>query len=207
MQGNRGGRKLLTGKRIGLGITASHCTYEDVIPKIQNFIDVGATVIPIITHSVLHAATRFGTGEEWIAKIEAFTGEKVISSIKEAEPFGPSNPLDAMVIAPMTGNSISKFANAATDSPVLMAAKATLRNGSPVILGISTNDALGLNGVNLMRLMATKHIFFIPYGQDDPIKKPNSMVARMTMLSETIEAAIEGKQIQPVLIERYKDAE
>ena len=137
---------MLEGKRIGLGITASHCTYEDVVPKIKSLTDAGATVVPIITPSVLHAATRFGTGEEWIEKIEKLAGEKVVSSIVEAEPFGPKNPLDCMVIAPMTGNSISKFANAATDSPVLMAAKATLRNGSPVVLGISTNDALGLNG-------------------------------------------------------------
>ena len=115
---------MLEGKRIGLGITASHCTYEDVVPKIKQFRDAGATVVPIITPSVLHAATRFGTGEEWIEKIEELAGEKVFHSIVEAEPFGPKNPLDCMVIAPMTGNSISKFANAATDSAVLMAAKA-----------------------------------------------------------------------------------
>lgn len=102
---------------------------------------------------------------------------------------------------------MSKFANAINDSPVLMAAKATLRNLKPVVLGISTNDALGLNGVNLMKLMATKNIYFIPYGQDDPIKKPNSLVARMSMLSETVEAALTGKQLQPVLVERFKDEE
>ncbi|MCT6816627.1 MAG: dipicolinate synthase subunit B [Lysinibacillus fusiformis] len=188
-----------------LGITASHCTYEDVIPKIQNFMDVGATVIPIITHSVLHAATRFGTGEEWIAKIEALTGEKVISSIKEAEPFGPSNPLDAMVIAPMTGNSISKFANAATDSPVLMAAKATLRNGSPVVLGISTNDALGLNGINIMKLLNAKNIYFIPFGQDSPHSKPNSLIADFDQMVDTVHAAItQKKQLQPLLIQYFK---
>ncbi len=100
---------------------------------------------------------------------------------------------------------MSKFANAMTDSPVLMAAKATLRNGKPVVLGISTNDALGLNGVNLMRLMTTKNIYFIPFGQDDPIKKPNSLVARMSLLDKTILAAIEGKQLQPVLVEKYRD--
>ena len=113
---------MLEGKRIGLGITASHCTYEEVVPRIKNLTDAGATVVPIITPSVLHAATRFGTGAEWIEKIEALAGEKVVSSIAGAEPLGPSKPLDCMIIAPMTGNSISKFANAATDSPVLMAA-------------------------------------------------------------------------------------
>jgi dipicolinate synthase subunit B len=110
-----------------------------------------------------------------------------------------------MVISPLTGNSMSKMANALTDSPVLMAAKATLRNGKPVVLGISTNDALGLNGVNLMRLMSTKNIYFIPYGQDDPEKKPNSMVARMSSLQDTVEAALEGRQLQPVIVERFRD--
>ena len=115
---------MLKGKRIGLGITASHCTYEEIIPVIDSLKDAGATVVPVITHSVLTAATRFGTGEEWIARIEAATGEKVISTIVGAEPFGPKTPVDCMIIAPMTGNSMSRFANAATDSPVLMAAKA-----------------------------------------------------------------------------------
>lgn len=196
---------MLTGKRIGLGITASHCTYEEVVPKITDLRKAGATVIPIITHSVLTAATRFGTGEEWIKKIESIAGEKVVSSIVEAEPFGPKNPLDCMVIAPMTGNSISKFANAATDSPVLMAAKATLRNGSPVVLGISTNDALGLNGVNIMKLLNSKNIYFIPFGQDDPYKKPNSLIADFTKMVDTVEEAIVNKkQIQPLLIQYKK---
>lgn len=196
---------MLKGKRIGLGITASHCTYEEVVPKIKDLKDTGATVIPIITHSVLTAATRFGTGEEWIKKIESITGEKVISTIVEAEPFGPKNPLDCMIIAPITGNTISKFANAQTDSPVLMAAKATLRNGSPVVLGISTNDALGLNGVNIMRLLNSKNVYFIPFGQDDPYKKPNSLIADFSKMVATVEEAIVNKkQIQPLLIQYKK---
>lgn len=193
---------MLTGKKIGLGITASHCTYEDVVPKIQDFLDAGATVVPIITNSVLTAATRFGTGEEWIQKIEEISGEKVVTSIAGAEAFGPKNPLDCMVIAPMTGNSISKFANAATDSAVLMAAKATLRNGSPVVLGISTNDALGLNGINVMKLLNAKNIFFIPFGQDDPHKKSTSLIADFSQMVQTVDVAIhERKQIQPLLIQ------
>lgn len=196
---------ILEGKRIGLGITASHCTYEDVVPKIASFREAGATVVPIITPSVLHAATRFGTGEEWIEKIEQLSGEKVVSSILEAEPFGPKNPLDCMVIAPMTGNSISKFANAATDSPVLMAAKATLRNGSPVVLGISTNDALGLNGMNIMKLLNAKNVYFIPFGQDDPIKKPTSLISDFTKMLETVSFALaHKKQLQPIFIQYFK---
>ena len=149
--------------------------------------------------------TRFGTGKEWIEKIEKLAGEKVVSSIVEAEPFGPRNPLDCMIIAPMTGNSISKFANAATDSPVLMAAKSTLRNGSPVVLGISTNDALGLNGMNIMKLLNAKNVYFIPFGQDDPINKPTSMIADFDKMLETVHHAITyKKQFQPIIIQYFK---
>lgn len=196
---------MLQGKRIGLGITASHCTYEDVVPKITTLREAGATVVPVVTHSVLTTTTRFGSGEEWIKKIEELAGSKVIKSIVEAEPLGPKMPLDAFIIAPMTGNTMSKFANAATDSPVLMGAKATLRNGSPVILGISTNDGLGLNGHNLMKLINAKNVFFIPFGQDDPFKKPTSLIADFDKLVETVAYAIEHKkQIQPIIIQYLK---
>ncbi|KMY44961.1 dipicolinate synthase subunit B [Bacillus sp. FJAT-27916] len=193
----------ISGKRIGFGLTGSHCTYDEVYPQIENLVNEGAEVIPVVTHTVKNTDTRFGKGEDWIARIEKLTNRKVIDTIVDAEPLGPKMPLDCMVIAPMTGVSMSKFANAQNDSPVLMAAKATLRNHRPVVLGISTNDALGLNGVNLMRLLSTKDIFFIPFGQDDPYKKPNSMVARMESLIETVEHALEMKQIQPILIERF----
>jgi dipicolinate synthase subunit B len=195
----------LKGRKIGFGLTGSHCTYDAVFPEIEKLVNAGAEVLPVVTFTVKNTETRFGKGEDWVQRIEELTGNKVIDSIVKAEPLGPKIPLDCMVIAPLTGNSMSKFANAMTDSPVLMAAKATLRNQKPVVLGISTNDALGLNGVNLMRLMATKNIYMIPFGQDDPVKKPNSMVAKMEMLSETIVEAMNGKQLQPVLVERYKD--
>lgn len=194
----------LQGKRVGFGITGSHCTYEAVVPQIQKLVDIGVDVVPIVTFTVKNTVSKFGKGEDWVSKIEEITNKKVIDSIVDAEPLGPITPLDCMVIAPLTGNSLSKFANALTDSPVLMAAKATLRNQKPVVLGISTNDALGLNGVNLMKLLSTKNVYFIPFGQDDPIKKPNSLVADMSCLLDTIEAAIIGRQFQPLLIERYK---
>lgn len=192
---------MLEGKRIGLGITASHCTYEEVVPKITLLREQGATVVPIVSHSVLVAATRFGTGDEWVRKIEEAAGAKVISTIAEAEPLGPKAPLDCMVIAPMTGNSISRLANAATDSPVLMAAKATMRTGRPVVLGISTNDALGLNGVNIMKLINSKYIYFIPFGQDDPFKKPNSLISDFNLIVPTIVQAMAHQQLQPLLIQ------
>ena len=193
------------GLRIGFGLTGSHCTYDEVYPQIEKLVQAGAEVVPVVSYTVKNTDTRFGKGEDWIAKIEKLTGRKAIDSIVDAEPLGPKYPLDCMVIAPLTGVSMSKFANAQNDSPVLMAAKATLRNHRPIVLGISTNDALGLNGVNLMRLLSTKDIFFIPFGQDDPVKKPNSMVARMESLVETVEHALEGKQIQPIIVEKYRD--
>ncbi|MFC9596898.1 dipicolinate synthase subunit B [Peribacillus butanolivorans] len=195
----------LQGKRIGFGLTGSHCTYDEVFPEIEKIVNEGAEVIPIVTSTVQNTETRFGKGEDWVERIEKLTGNRVVDTIVKAEPLGPKLPLDCMVIAPLTGNSMSKMANALTDSPVLMAAKATMRNHRPVVVAISTNDALGLNGVNLMRLMAAKDIYFVPYGQDNPIGKPSSMVARMSMIRDTIIAAIAREQIQPVIVERFKD--
>ncbi|HEX6923356.1 MAG TPA: dipicolinate synthase subunit B [Bacillales bacterium] len=195
----------LEGKHIGFGLTGSHCTYEQVVPQVQKLVDAGARVTPFVTWTVKNTITRFGDGRDWVKKVEEITGNEVVDSIVKAEPYGPKDPLDCMVISPMTGNSISKFANAMTDSPVLMAAKATMRNRNPIVLGISTNDALGLNGVNIMRLISAKYIYFIPFGQDDPEKKPNSLVSRMDSLQETVEKALDGEQLQPVLVERFRD--
>ncbi|WP_370550837.1 dipicolinate synthase subunit B [Halobacillus sp. GSS1] len=194
---------ILKGKVIGFGLTGSHCTYHEVFPVMQELVDLGATVVPVLSYTVQKTDTRFGDASDHLEKIKEITGEEPILTIPDAEPLGPKRPLDCMLIAPLTGNSTSKFANALTDSPVLMAAKATLRNESPVVVAVSTNDALGLNGVNIMRLMATKNIYFVPLGQDHPFKKPNSLVADMTLIPKTIETALEGKQLQPVLIERY----
>ncbi|WP_181348663.1 dipicolinate synthase subunit B [Thalassobacillus sp. CUG 92003] len=197
--------KRLEGKTIGFGFTGSHCTYHEVFPELQKLVDMGADVIPVISSTVKSTDTRFGEAIAHVNKIEEITGKKVISTIPDAEPLGPKTPVDCMVIAPMTGNSTSKLANALTDSPVLMAAKATLRNRKPVVLAISTNDALGLNGVNIMKLMTAKHIYFVPYGQDNPYKKPTSLVSDMSLISETVLAALKGEQKQPVLIERYSE--
>ncbi|WP_202077194.1 dipicolinate synthase subunit B [Caldalkalibacillus salinus] len=194
----------LKGKTIGFGLTGSHCTFEEVMPEMQKLKDAGARVIPIVTHTLMTTDTKFGKSEDWLAQIKAITNEDIIDSIVKAEPIGPSKLLDVMVIAPMTGNSTSKLANALTDSPVLMATKATLRNQRPVVLGISTNDALGLNAANVAKLMNTKNIYFVPFGQDAPEKKPNSLVSRMELIKETCEQALEGKQIQPMVVEKYK---
>lgn len=190
----------LKNKRIGFGITGSHCSYHLVFPQLQALIDQGADVVPIVSYTVQNVDTKFGKAEDHIKKIESITNKKVISTIPGAEPLGPKLPLDCMVVAPLTGNSLSKLANALTDTPVLMAAKATMRNRKPVVLGISTNDALGLNGVNLMRLLSSKLIYFIPFGQDNPDIKPTSLVANMDLLTPTVEGALEDKQIQPIII-------
>ncbi|OAG94481.1 dipicolinate synthase subunit B, partial [Ferroacidibacillus organovorans] len=135
----------LRGKTIGFAITGSHCTYEEVFPEIERFIKTGVSVVPIFSQTVVNTGTRFGEAGVWVRRIEELTGETGISTIPQAEPLGPSKRLDALVIAPCTGSTLSRFANAQTDSAVLMAAKSTLRNDRPVVLAISTNDGLGLN--------------------------------------------------------------
>ncbi|WP_090793110.1 dipicolinate synthase subunit B [Pelagirhabdus alkalitolerans] len=190
---------VLHGKRIGFGLTGSHCTFKNIFNVLKKLVELEADVYPILSHSVQNVSSRFGEAEDHYKTIKDITGKTPIVTIEDAEQFGPIVPLDCMVIAPITGNSIAKFASAITDTPVLMAAKATLRNQSPVILSISTNDALGLNGVNIMKLMATKGIYFVPFGQDQPYKKPNSLIAHVETLPDTVEYALTHQQIQPVL--------
>ena len=191
------------GINVGYALTGSHCTLDEVMPQIKRFVDAGANVIPIISDSVKMTDTRFGKAEDWQHRLKELTGNDIISTIVDAEPLGPSKLLDVMAIAPCTGNTTSKLANAITESPVLMAAKATLRNGRPLVLAISTNDGLGLNFSNIAKLMITKYVYFVPFGQDSPETKPNSLVARRDLIMETCEAALQGRQLQPLLIERY----
>lgn len=190
------------GKTVGYAITGSHCTFEEVMPVIQRFVNEGAKVIPIISNTVLTTDTRFGTSQSWQKQLKDITGNDIISTIVEAEPLGPSKMLDVLVIAPLTGNSMSKLAHAMTDSPVLMAAKAQLRNGGPLLLAISTNDGLGLNAANIAKLLVAKNIFFVPFGQDNPFKKPNSLVANMELIPEAAYEAMQGRQLQPMIVER-----
>lgn len=193
-----------TGKTVGFGLTGSHCTYEQVLPQMERFVALGATVLPVVSYTVAHVDSKFGEARMWLSKIREITGQDLISSIPEAEPLGPGKRLDVMLIAPCTGNSLAKLANAITESPVLMAAKATMRNRRPVVVAISTNDALGLNAANLAKLMASKNVFFVPFGQDAPEKKPNSLVARMELIPETCWEAMQGKQIQPMVVEKFR---
>jgi dipicolinate synthase subunit B len=191
------------GRTVGYGLTGSHCTLEEVMPQIKRFIDAGAKVIPIVSNSVITTDTRFGKSADWLQQLMDITGNEIISTIVQAEPLGPAKLLDVMVIAPCTGNTTSKLANALTESPVLMAAKAQMRNQRPLVLAISTNDGLGLNATNIAKLLIAKNIYFVPFGQDAPAAKPNSLVARMDLIMEACEAALQGKQLQPMIIERF----
>ena len=192
----------LEGIRIGFGVTGSHCTLSRVF-KVAHFLveKEGAVLFPIFSPSVAETDTRFGNAQSWRENIESVSGHNVIDSIKDAEPIGPKKLLDVMVIAPASGNTIGKLVNGIVDTPVLMAAKAHLRNGGPVVIAVSTNDGLGISGKNIGLLSNMKNIYLVPFGQDDPIHKPNSLVARMESIPETIISALNGKQIQPILIE------
>lgn len=194
------------GKTVGYAMSGSHCTFAEVMPQIQKFVDLGANVIPIVSNTIMTTDTRFGTSENWQKQLKDITGNDIISTIVEAEPLGPSKLLDVLTIAPCTGNTTSKLANAMTDSAVLMAAKAQMRNQRPLVLAISTNDGLGLNAANIAKLLVAKHIYFVPFGQDSPHNKPNSLVARMDLIVDACEAAFEGKQLQPMVIERFNYA-
>ena len=189
--------------KIGFAITSSYCTIEKIMAQVLQLVELGYDVIPIASPGVVECNTRFGDGKDFKKVLECITGKEVVSDILEAERFGPKEKLDLLVVAPATGNFIAKLANGITDSPVTMATKATLRNGSPIVIGVSTNDGLGMNGSNIMKLLNTKNIYFIPFGQDNYEKKPNSLISHFDMLIPTIEEALKDRQIQPVLKE-YK---
>lgn len=193
--------------KIGFCITASFCTLDKVFFNILELVDAGYDVYPIVSDNIVKYDTRFGKGKDFIEKVEKLTGKKVVSNIVEAEQFGPKLKMDAVVVVPATGDFIAKLANGITDNPVNLAVKATLRNQSPVVLAISTNDGLSLNGENIMKLYNRKNIFFVPFGQDDYKNKPNSLIAHYDLLLPTIQQALESKQIQPVIKEykKYKD--
>jgi len=195
----------LEGKVVGVALTGSHCTIPEVLPQIEALIERGASVIPILSYSVAHTDTRFGRAQDIRQKLAEMTGAEVIDTISKAEPIGPKRLLDCLVIAPCTGNTLSKLALGITDTPVLMAAKAQLRNGRPLVIGIATNDGLSGSARNIAILLARKNVYFIPYGQDDPKSKPTSLVARMCDTEKTVEEALAGKQVQPLLVEKWKD--
>lgn len=190
----------LKGVRIGTVLTGSHCTINEVMAEIENLKKEGAIVIPILSYSVDQTDNRFYRTADLKKRLQELTGTAIINSIVGAEPIGPQKLLDLVIVAPCTGNTMAKLANGITDTPALMAIKAHLRNQRPVVIGVSTNDGLGLNAKNLGILMATKNIYFIPFRQDNPLEKPNSIVSDMKLMVDTAIAALQGKQLQPVLL-------
>jgi dipicolinate synthase subunit B len=184
---------------IGYGITGSFCTFAQTRKQVIRLKEMGAKITPIFSFQTQTLDTRFGSAKEFVEGICEITDSEGIRTIPEAEPIGPNNYLDVMVIAPCTGNTAAKLCHGIVDTPVLMAAKAHMRNGKPLVIAISTNDALGMNFKNIGALMNMKNIYFVPFGQDNHKSKPNSMIAHLELLPETIEYAMRGRQIQPVI--------
>lgn len=189
----------LKGKKIGIALTGSFCTFDKIFEELEKLTATGAEVYTIFSDASQKISSRFGSPEEFMKKAEKITGRKPICTIEGAEPIGPQAYLDVYVIFPCTGNTVAKLANGITDTPVLMGAKAHLRNNKPLVISISTNDALGMNMKNIGQLLNAKNIYFVPFGQDSPVKKANSLIAHTDKLIPTLEAALEGKQYQPVL--------
>ena len=189
----------LKGKTVGFAMTGSFCTFARVIKEAEKLAATDADIFPIMSEAAYSTDTRFGTAADFASRLKLICGNPVIKSVKEAEPIGPKSYLDLLIIAPCTGNTLAKLANGIADSSVTMAAKAHLRGGKPVLVAVSTNDGLGNAAKNIGFLLNAKNIYFVPFGQDDCIKKPNSLVADMTKIIPAAEMALEGKQLQPIL--------
>ena len=184
---------------IGFAMCGSFCTYAQVFPAME-LLTRDYKVLPIFSDSAYTVDSRFGTARDHIKAATEICGTEPLHTIAQVEPIGPKKLLDALVIAPCTGNTLAKLAHSIADTPVTMAAKSHLRNGRPLIIAVSTNDALAGAAENIGKLLARKHIYFVPFGQDDPIQKPTSMVADFSRIPQTLEAALEGIQIQPILL-------
>lgn len=184
---------------VGFALCGSFCTYSQVFPVMKKLAEE-FDLIPIFSDASGTFDSRFGTAEDHIRKVTEITGRSPIMTIQAAEPIGPKKLLDALIIAPCTGNTLAKLAHSIADTPVTMAAKSHLRNGRPVIIAVSTNDALAGAAENIGKLLARKHYYFVPFGQDDPLQKPTSLVADFEKIPQTLESALTGHQLQPILL-------
>lgn len=190
----------LKGIRVGFALTGSHCCLDDVLPQVRHLVDEGAEILTVISHVVDTIDTKYGTNDKWKRGLKEITGREPIVAMVDAEPIGPQKLLDVLVVAPCTGNTLAKLANGITDGTVLMSIKAQLRNQRPVVLAISTNDGLGMNAKNIGLILNVKNIYLVPFGQDNPTGKPNSIMAKWDLIADTILEALKGKQYQPVLV-------
>lgn len=189
----------LKGVRVGCAMTGSYCTFKRVFAAWRALAETGASLQPIMSYNASQLDTRFYPADAAMKEFEEITGNRVWTTLPEVEPIGPRKLFDALVIAPCTGNTIAKLANGIADTPVTLAAKSHLRNGKPVIMAVSSNDALGANAKNLGLLMQSKHYYFVPFTQDDPAEKSNSLVAKFELIPETLAEALKNRQIQPIL--------
>lgn len=189
----------LSGKRIGFAFTGSFCTFDKVFQELEKLKKLDAIITPIFSFQAQSIDSRFGRAEDFLSRAKEITGNNPIINIEGAEPIGPKGLLDIVVIAPCTGNTMAKLAHGIVDSPVLMAAKSHLRNNRPVVIAVSSNDSLSTNLKNIGLLLNSKNMFFVPFNQDSPDTKPNSMVANMELLQDTLELALEKEQIQPII--------
>ena len=187
-------------ERVGFAVCGSFCTHAQVLKELETLVQLYETVIPIASEISAFTDTRFGTSDDLMERLEDLTGHEVLCDIPSVEPIGPKGLLDVLVICPCTGNTLAKLAAGVTDSSVTMAAKAHLRNGRPLVIAVSTNDGLAASAKNIGTLLDKKNVYFVPFRQDDPEKKPTSLVADFTRIPDAIEAAIRGEQLQPVLL-------
>ena len=190
----------LKDKKIGFVLTGSFCTFSKTIPKMEELIEKGAEVIPIMSFNSYNLDTKFGKAQDFINEIEEITGKKIIHTIQEAEPIGPKRLTDIMVVAPCSGNTMAKLACDIIDTPATMAVKSHLRNNLPVVIAPSTNNGLSGNAKNIGILLNRKHYYFVPFRQDNPITKPRSIVFDSEYIVKTIESALEHEQIEPILL-------
>lgn len=186
--------------RVGFALTGSYCTYSQVFPVLEQVKKQYGIVLPLMSENSASTDSRFGRAEDFRTELERICGRPPLTTIRQAEPIGPKKLLDVLVIAPCTGNTLGKLANGITDTSVTMAAKSHLRNGRPLVLAVSTNDGLSGSLRNLGELCCRRGIYLVPFRQDDPWKKPTSLVAEMRLIPQTIEAALEGRQLQPVVL-------
>ena len=190
----------LEDKRIGFVMTGSFCTFRKTIDELKKIVKLGAKVVPIMSEHSYTMDTKFGKAEDFKKEIEEITENKILHTIQEVEPIGPKDMLDILVVAPATGNTMAKLANDIIDGPATMAVKSHLRKEKPVVIAISTNNGLSGAGENIGKLLNRKHYYFVPFRQDNPITKPRSIVFEPTYLIKTIESALDGEQIQPMLL-------
>ena len=185
--------------RIGFAMCGSFCTFEAALEQAKKLTEEGYDLLPIMSENAYSTDTRFGTAQSWIDTLKELSGKDIVHTIPQAEPIGPKNLVDVLVVAPCTSNTLAKIANGVNDTAVTMAVKSQLRNEKAVILALSTNDALAAAARNIGQLLNQRNLYFVPFRQDNPAEKPRSMVADLAQLLPTIRAALEGRQIQPIV--------